>query len=47
MCCVRIMTNNASEYRQVKIHRKRKSNQDNVGKKNEKKREKEILIEIK
>lgn len=31
MCCVRIMTNNTNEYRQVKIHRKKKSNQDNVG----------------
>jgi hypothetical protein len=31
MCCVRIMTNNTNGYRQVKIHRKKKLNQDNVG----------------
>jgi hypothetical protein len=32
MCCIRMITNNTNEYRQVKIHRKKKLNQDNVGK---------------
>ncbi len=32
MCFVRMMTNNPNEYRQVKIYRKKKINQDNVGK---------------
>jgi len=32
MCCVRMMINSTNEYRQVKVHRKKKVNQDNVGK---------------
>ena len=31
-CCVRLMMNNTNEYRQVKVHRKKKSNRDTVGK---------------
>lgn len=32
MCCVRMMMNNTNDYRQVKIHRKRRATQEHVGK---------------
>lgn len=32
ICCVRMIVALTNEYRQVKVHRKRKINQDNVGK---------------
>ncbi len=34
MCCVRMMVAITNEYRSVKVHRKKKFNQDNVGKNN-------------
>lgn len=30
ICCVRMMTNNPNEYRQVQVHRKKKLNQDTI-----------------
>ena len=35
ICCVRMMMAITNEYRQVKVHRKKKLNHDNVGKINE------------
>ncbi len=32
ICCVRMMMSITNEYRQVKVHRKRKFNQETVGK---------------
>lgn len=44
MCCVRMMMNNTNDYRQVKIHRKRRATQEHIGKDERERRRGEYLF---